>query len=191
MTPLHNGLSYSKLYDDSDWVRVGMCLDCGGLATDGCFKDIRGSRVTYANVYEEDAPTEVCDCHVAVDYCSECAAPANEYCYHYRDEGLTTITSVYLRKITQRDLDEIVKATRYGLNGSYWGNQYVYLVDNFGNGIPFYGINGNLNTGLSYPYIVGTTHTAKTWADYLANKGGTVTPPVVDPQPGEDTDTTE
>ena len=64
-------------------------------------------------------------------------------------------------------------------------------MDNFGNGIPFYGIDGDLNAGLSYPYIVGTKHNAQSWAEYLAGSGSVVVPPVDDPDAGGDTETTE
>lgn len=181
MTPLHAGLKSVKLYDNSDWVNVGTCLDCGGVAVDGCSKDVRGSRVTYAQVAPEDVPTELCSCHVAVDYCSVCEAPANEYCLKFAEEGKTTISSVYLCKVTQEHLQEILKACKYGLLSYFKDNKYIYLVDKDGNDVPFHGVDEDLQLDLDYPYIVGTKHTKRTWQQYVASKGDPVTPPEEDP----------
>ena len=182
LTPLHENLDKAELYDESLMVRVAICKDSGLLATEGCSCDNRGSRVVYADVYEDDVPTRSCDQHVAVDYCTVCGAPANEYCYKFAAVGQTTITTTYLCKLTQAEVDEIVKACSYGLNKSYLTNSYIYLVDEYGRNANFYGIDGNQNVGLSYPYVVGTTHNAAVWAKYQAShnsgsSGGEVTTP--------------
>ena len=185
LTPLHKGLEAVELYDDSEMVYVGVCKDCGMLATSDCASDPRGSRVTYAYCYEDDVPSGSCTCHVRVDYCTACGAPANAYCYKFAAVGKTTITSTVLCKMTQAEVDEIVKACRYGLDSSYLSNSYIYLVDESGRDALFYGYDGTANAGLSYPYVVGTTHNASSWAAYQSGHSGTTTP---DPDPGTDGD---
>ena len=46
-------------------------MDCGNLASDLCAQDIRGSQVKTVEVASGTAPTAVCTCHVAVDWCTE------------------------------------------------------------------------------------------------------------------------
>lgn len=167
LTPLHKGLEKVELYDDSEFVRVGICKDSGKLATEVCKNDCRGSRVVFGDCLDEDIPTETCDQHIEVDYCTVCKAPANEYCYYFEEIGKATITTTSLLKMTQARLDELVLACKHGLESSYASDSYVYLVDNNGNAKNFYGINGDKNKNLSYPYIVGTTHNNQAWQEYV------------------------
>lgn len=169
MTPLHANKTSEKLYDDSEFIYVGICQDSGLLATEGCASDVRGSRVVYAYACEDDIPKQSCDKHVAVDYCNVCQAPANTYCYQFASVGKTTISKIYMVKLTSQEIYEIVKACKYGLNSMYLSNSYIYQVDDNGNDVPFYGIYGKDNAGLSYPYVVGTVHNAASWSQY---KGG-------------------
>ena len=195
MTPLHRGKVTNALYEEDALVSVNICKDSGKLATDACKEDCRGTRVVTASAYEEDLPTEYCDCHVVVDYCTACKAPANKYCYYYAKLGLTEITTTSLVKLTEDEVEEIIMACDYGLNSAYKSDDYIYLVDDYGNPATFYGINGNKNGGLDYPYIVGTKHTEGSWKAYLAaNPGaGTVIEETTPSEPSEDTtdETTE
>lgn len=168
MTPLHKSKPSVDLYGEEDLIEVTICKDSGLLATDACAADCRGTRVVKASAYAEDIPTEYCDKHVWVDYCKECGAPANDYCHHYADLGLIELTKVSLCKLTQEEVDEILLACQYGLNSAYRSNSYIYLVNANGSDAAFHGINGNLNVGVNYPYIVGTKHTLATWSAYLA-----------------------
>ena len=169
LDPVHDGLEAVKLYDDSQFVQVEICKDSGKLATEACTKDCRGTRVVKAKIYASDMPSAYCDKHIAVDFCTGCNAPANQYCYKFAQVGKTAFTTVYLVKLTKKEVDEIVKACDHGLVSSYKSNDYIYLVDDAGNPANFYGINGDKNYGLSYPYVVGTTHSAVTWQQYLAS----------------------
>jgi len=200
LEPLHTGKPSVELYDDSEFVWVGICQDSGLLATDGCAMD-RGGRVAYANVYSEDVPTQKCNKHVKVDFCTVCNAPANEYCYLYEDEGLTTITSTYLVKMTQKEVDDIALACKYGLDKTYLDGTYVYLVDENGDPMNFFGIpfedeedkdpdaepEKKPNEGLEYPYLVGTTHSKESWEAYKGTQVPTY-PDVFPDIPGDDDD---
>lgn len=180
MTPLHEDLEKVKLYDDSDWVYVNICLDSGKLATTACAEDCRGSRVVKALVDPEDPsiPSAACDKHVAVKYCDICNAPANEYCEKFAAIGRTTLSETYLLKLTQEELDEILLACKHGLTSTFQSDEYIYLVDNNGKDAVFYGIDGDKNEGLKYPYVVGTNHTKADWEAYLASLN--VTPPATE-----------
>ena len=187
MKPLHKGLDSVDLYDEEKFVEVEICRDSGLLATDACADDCRGSRVVKASAYEDDVPTQLCDKHIEVAYCSVCKAPANDYCHNYAELGLTELSTVSLMKLTKDEVEKIVMATSHGLNKSFLSNDYIYLVDEYGLPTAFYGINGNKNEGLNYPYVVGTKHSKSTWQQYVAShpNAGSV---VSDDNVGENTE---
>jgi len=165
MEPIHSGLETAPLYDESKMVSVGICLDSGKLATDACSCDVRGSRVAYADVYLEDVPTEKCDKHIIVDYCTNGAA--SEYCKNLAGIGKVTLTKKSLVKMTQSELDEIIEATGRGLHDQYTKDNYIYLVDDNGTPIPFYGIHGNINSGTANCCQQCSKHTKAIWDSYL------------------------
>ena len=77
MEEIHEGLEVKKFAVPSGLTKVDYCLDSGKLATEYCAKDIRGTRVSSASVFPEDAPTEVCTVHTAesvVRLCKDCPA---------------------------------------------------------------------------------------------------------------------
>lgn len=158
MEPLHYGLESKVLYNKNNFVSTQICLDCGKLATSDCLLDVRTSeyglsRVESVLVYPEDVPTETCDCHVVVDYCTTCKAAAHS--------GCTNVVQRSLVKMTQSKVDEIIKASDVGLWESCQGENYIYLVDNQGNPAPFYGFNNDKNIGLSLPYVTCYIHKPK------------------------------
>ncbi len=170
MAPLHSGKSDISLYDESKMTSVTVCLDSGKLATDACKSDPRSGQVdrtASALVYEEDIPTETCDKHVEVDYCSG-GGVATEYCQHFAEVDETVkISKKGLVKLTQSEIDDIVKALKYNLNKAFSSDDYIYLVDKDGNDMPFYGINGDINKSVEAPYKVCTKHTQQAWEEYL------------------------
>ncbi len=165
MEPIHKGLEKVPLYDDSKLVTVGICLDSGELATDACANDIRGSRVTYVKVYPEDMPTRECDKHIVMDYCEN--GCANQYCQLFATIGQTTLTQKSLLQLTQEELDAIIACSETGLNSLYAADNYIYLVDENGLPIPFFGLKNNINIGLREPCQVCTEHTKQAWEAYL------------------------
>ncbi len=169
MAPVHNGLTKVELVDTSEWEEVLLCQDSGMVATQGCIDDIRGSRVVKALVHPDDLGkyTQTCTSHIEVQYCPVCKAPANEYCQRFAALGQVNLSTTWLVKLTQSEVDYISKACEHGLNSLYKNDNYVYLVDGSGNPMDYHGMNGDKNAGLSYPYIVGITHNAATWQNYL------------------------
>ena len=156
MAPLHKGLETIKLYDDSKMTSVGICLDSGKLATDACKADPRGDRVKSVLVYAEDIPTESCDKHVLLNYCSTGKGVANEYCAYASG---VTLGKMGLVKMTQDEINSILAAKDYGLNSKYLMDNYVYLVTADGKDGSFKGFGGNINAGVSSPYKICTVHT--------------------------------
>lgn len=155
MEPLHYGLESKRLYNSSNFVSTQVCKDCGKLATSACSMDVRThehglNRVETVLVYPEDVPTQSCDCHVVVDYCTDCKAVANSSCTHVVKRSLV--------KMTQSKVNEIKKASNVGLWSSCRGENYIYLVDKYGNPAAFYGFNGDKNSGLSVPYLACHIH---------------------------------
>ena len=69
---------------------------------------------------------------------------------------------------SQEEVDAIILACDFGLKEVYKSNNYIYLVNADGTDGAFFGIDGLANVGLTYPYVVGTAHSAETWAQYVA-----------------------
>ncbi|WP_409968276.1 transglycosylase domain-containing protein [Bengtsoniella intestinalis] len=71
MEEIHQDLENTSFFKpDSGLESVTICVDSGLLATEACALDLRGSRVQSVTVAAGTAPTEYCDCHVAVQYCT-------------------------------------------------------------------------------------------------------------------------
>lgn len=171
MSPIHSGLSNKALYSTDSMSSVSVCLDSGLLATDACNADARSGdlkRVRSALVYSEDIPGKSCNKHVEVDYCSG-GGVATEYCKHFAEvDQSVTLEKKALVKLTQNEINEILRAKSYGLNSNYYRDDYVYLVDADGNDASFKGFSNNKNAGINAPYIVCTEHTREAWEKYQA-----------------------
>ncbi len=174
MAPIHKDLPAIPLYSKQGMVEVSVCLDCGKLATDACSMDVRdASRISKALVYQEDIPTEGCDCHVVVDFCNSCNAVANEYCKKLAQVGQCSLTKRSLVKVTQAEVRDIAAVYDHGLLAPYQKDNYIYLVDNYGNPVNGYkGILGDKNAGVSVPYLVCNVHDAADWQEYLNSHPG-------------------
>ena len=85
-----------------------------------------------------------------MDYCTDCKRVANTGCVH--------VTKRSLVKMTTAEVEEIFAASKVGLYESHSSQNYIYLVDKSGNDLPFYGFEGNLNTGVNKPYLVCNIH---------------------------------
>ena len=195
MEPLHEDLERMSLIRTNKFKEAEICLDCGLLATDACAKDVRTfdptsrdgfSRVEKVKAYKEDLPTEECTCHVSVHFCTEGNAVANEYC-HLFAEALTPegqeqklIVEGSLVKLTQAQIDGLLKAKKNGLWPEFLGDSYVYLIKKDGTDGVFKGMNKDKNKEVEAPYVVCPVHTQKAWEEYQAS----LTPDV--PGPGED-----
>ena len=187
MEPIHQGLESIHLYDDEKMVEVSVCMETGKLATSACYADVRGfGRVEDVLVYEEDMPTEFCDCHISMDYCTVGGGVANEYCHKFESVGALLLEKKSLVKMTQETIDSLVKAEKCGLLEQYLRDNAVYLVDRSGNGLPFYGMHNDLENAFGTPYLCCTVHTQEAWEQYLAEH------PWLNPdKPTEPTDPTE
>ena len=167
MEPLHVGKENIPLFNAEDMVEVTVCLDSGKLACDACFMDIRDIRRTETVlVYPEDAPTEYCDKHIVLDYCTECESVANEYCKKFAEVGMVKLEERSLLKMTQEEIDELAMAKKVNLKAEYVKDFYIYQVDEFDEPVPFHGIEGDLDEDVTSPCIMGTGHTEKMWEDY-------------------------
>ena len=178
LTPLHKGKTAIKLYDDSEFVKVAICLDSGKLATDACLNDCRESRVFYGDCYAEDIPTQTCDKHVNVTYCSSGTGAANIYCEYFAAAGQCTLSQKALVKLTVEEVEDIRLACKHGLASLYNSDLYIYLVNNYGSALSFHGMNGDANVGVDAPYIVCTEHTKEAWEAYLAQIGSSDQPSI-------------
>ena len=162
MGPLHSGKNDVLLYSTSRMQSVNICLHSGKIATEACSKDIRlvapldpSSFITTSPtmVYPEDMPTEYCDKHVMVEYCSG-GGVATAAC---KDHG-GKITMRSLVKMNQNEIDKILKTEAHGLIADYLRNDYVYYVNADGSDGWFRGIKNNLSQGVRAPYKVCPVH---------------------------------
>ena len=176
MTPLHTGKTSKSLYDTKDLIDVYVCLDCGKVATEACYNEVRGSRVAKVKVYEEDEPLDECECHVTIDFCESCNAVANEYCKKLAEVGQATVVKKSLVKMTQKEVDDIAKASNKGLWAVHSADNYIYLVDSNGKPGNYKGIDGDLNIGVNAPYLVCTEHAKADWLEYQREHGQTQEP---------------
>lgn len=87
MAKVHQGMEYEEFDKPSTVVTCRICADSGMLAGEWCERDLRGSRVITAELTLEDMPTEVCSCHVGVDFCN--GKVANEWCAEYDNAVIT------------------------------------------------------------------------------------------------------
>lgn len=184
MQPLHTGKTSTPLYDDTEFVPVNVCLDCGKIATESCnldprVYDTKKSRVAWnVNVYMEDIPLEKCDCHIEVDWCDECGAVANEYCKKLAEVGEITLSKRALTKLTQTEVDKIAEVVDKGLYYEHTLDNYIYLVDKNGEPVAFKGIEGDANKNSNAPYLECYEHTRKDWQDYLEEHSDDIDPTV-------------
>ena len=77
-----------------------------------------------------------------------------------------------LLKLTKKDMEEILKATKYKLDEMYSTDEYVYLVDGDGKDASFKGFQSNINKGVTAPYKVCTVHTEQSWNEKYGSSGG-------------------
>ena len=199
MEPLHEDKEDVLLYDYYGMSRADICLDSGLLATDACRKDIRTElynldRVDYFRAYSEDLPTESCDKHILVDYCVTGGGVCNEYCSQFDD---VKIEKRSLLKLTQEEIDELLKAKPYNLESEYLVDDYIYLVNRNGTPGDFTGLKNDINKdkngkSLNVPYKVCTVHTKEALDALNASKQPTegTTVPGTTTTPGTTTATT-
>ncbi len=173
MQPLHSGLKNVSLVNESKMKAVTVCLDSGGIATDACGLDVRieegFTRLATVEAYREDFPRKTCSRHVLVSYCTEGGAVANEYCTLFAEAEQTKLEEKALVKMTQAQIDELVKAAKLKPKEKFLADNYIYFVDKEGNDANFKGINKNANKGVEAPYIVCTKHTKESWEKYQSS----------------------
>ena len=174
MEPLHKGLANITMYDTGKMVSVSVCLDSGKVATDACKSDVRGSRIETVMVYPEDVPVGICDKHVMVDYCVSGNCAAGAYCklISQKDKNVSVVQKS-LVKLTQSEIDEILRAKSHGLEATYYRDDYVYLVDSNGNDAAFHGFSGTLNSGSKLSYKACSVHTIADWEKVKGSEDAT------------------
>jgi len=167
MGPLHSGKNDVLLYSSSRLQSVNICLHSGKIATDACSRDVRlsapldpSSFITTSPtmVYPEDMPTETCDKHVLVEYCSGGGVATDACKKAAQTDKSVRITSKSLVKMTQSELDLILKTEAHGLIRDYLRNDYVYYVNADGSDGWFRGIKNNLSQSVRAPYKVCPIH---------------------------------
>jgi len=191
MGPLHEGKTNVKLYDRDNFWSVNMCLASGKKATEACSADIRlvnpidpGDFIVTSSalVYPEDYPNDTCDKHVLVEYCS-CGGVATEWCHNFATVDPTVVFEQKgLVKLTQKEIDEILKAEPFKLLKDYLRNDYVYFINADGTDGVFKGIKNDLEQAMEAPYMVCPLHTQQAWEAYAATQlPNTTTNPSVTP----------
>ncbi len=168
MAPIHEGLESIDLYNRDKMVEVTVCLESGGLVTDACRKDIRGSdRTRTVLVYPEDIPEYYCDRHIMLDFCNDGNSVANEYCQKFAAVGMLKMGERGLVQMTRAQIDELMEAAAFRLRNEYLWNGYIYQVSENGTPEAFSGIYYDI-VGATTPCQCCTTHTKAKWDTYVA-----------------------
>lgn len=177
MGPLHKGKSDVRLYNSAKLQPVNICLSSGKIATNACTNDVRLSSVLQPNdfivtsqsvVYSADMPTETCDKHVLLDYCSG-GGVATQWCKCFAQvDKSVKLSQKGFVKLNQGEIDELIKASSHKLLQDYLRNDYVYYVNADGSDGWFRGIRNNLSQNVKAPYAVCQKHTQQGWESYVA-----------------------
>ena len=204
MEPLHADLPNKTLYDDWKFETIEVCLDSGLLATDECRADVRvteGSKFTRVSKVkvlkdDENVPTEKCNRHAAVAYCTTGHGVATEYCKHFAQEQLAVVEKKSLVVMIPEDIEELRKAEKAGLLAEYKMDNYIYLLNKDGTPGVFKGLMQNtlkeVNKDVNAPYLVCPVHTQQAWEEYVAAKAPATTDPVpTDPVQTDSVDPSE
>lgn len=185
MQPIHEGLPNKPLYQSWKFEAVKVCLDSGLLATEACASDVRitptnkFTRIDTVKVLkgDENVPEKKCNRHILVDYCTTGQGVASEYCQHFEKEQLAVLEKKSLVKLTEKEIAEIVKAEKHGLEPEYKLDNYIYMVTKDGKPGNFKGLHGDINKDVEAPYLVCPVHTQQAWEEYLATQAPEPTEP--------------
>ena len=97
-----------RTFDEGLLIEASYCLDSGKLVTDACKCDPRGNRTRKAYFSKDRLPTEACDVHVLVPYCTEGSGVASANCPE------SAITYVGLLNFTRTfALDIVIPDSQY------------------------------------------------------------------------------
>ncbi len=167
MGPLHSGKNDIVLYGSNRLQSVSICLHSGKLSTDACTRDVRLSSplnpedfivTSQSVVYPEDMPKETCDKHVLVEYCSG-GGVATDRCRELAETNASVkITKRSLVKLTQSEIDSMLKAESYSLLRDYLRDDYVYYINADGSDGWFRGIKNSLSQSVMAPYKICPVH---------------------------------
>ncbi|MBE6954104.1 MAG: hypothetical protein E7452_11215 [Ruminococcaceae bacterium] len=93
MEILHADKADAAFETPSNLQDYAYCLDSGGIPTDACRTDQRGSRVAYGKFLPEDAPKSLCTMHTTVHICTESGRMSRVFC---PQESLETVSLLNL-----------------------------------------------------------------------------------------------
>ncbi len=80
MEILHEDKESAAFETPANLQTYSYCLDSGGIPTDACKADPRGSRVAYGKFLPADAPKSLCAMHTMVSVCTESNKLARAFC---------------------------------------------------------------------------------------------------------------
>lgn len=93
MEILHADKADAEFEKPSNLQTYSYCLDSGGIPTDACRTDLRGSRVATGKFLPEDAPKSLCTMHTTVHICTESGKMSRVFC---PEESLETVSLLNL-----------------------------------------------------------------------------------------------
>ena len=126
-----------------------------------------------------------CHKHVAVDYCTTGGGVATDYCKLFAGvDPNVTLKKSSLVKMTDSDINEMLRARPYRLDAKFFQDDYVYKINSDGSDGIWRGWDGDLQQSVPAPYLVCPTHTKEAWDAYNAAQATEPTVPgdtAVDP----------
>lgn len=124
MSQIHDDLSNKDFNSSSGLVRVEVCMDSGKLAGPNCNKDVRGHRTRSVLVAADTAPSEVCDMHKMISYCTKGKHEATDFC-----------PKKYIKQVAVLDYNrDFVSNSGSGFNGRVKAQDDAYLLETLSHG---------------------------------------------------------
>ncbi len=85
MNKIHEGKEGKTFSLPNGIKTTAICTESGQLATSACFKDVRGSKVSYSYLGENQMPTSYCKVHKSFVLCTETEMLATSACQRTRE----------------------------------------------------------------------------------------------------------
>ena len=170
MIPLHQqyivpGAAQSNFQMTPNIVQCEYCADSGKIPTDACALDPRGNRVETGYFIKGTEPTELCDAHVIVDYCTAGKGVACEDC---PPEGVTQVALVRVNRNFNSRYNPSIQDAQYSYmdlpyDVSPYTTKYVPFYYNLAKATTAGGVTVNHQTG----YTRGATHFNSTCLEHF------------------------
>lgn len=122
-----------KFEESAGLVVTNYCMDSGGIPTQACIGDARGSRVKQGYFVKGTEPKELCTVHTVVEYDAVCGGVATVFTPqgHIKEVGMIQVERVFPMQIIVSDAQYVYKKLSSDTLPSFLSNEpfFAYLED--------------------------------------------------------------